>query len=106
MFKEVKYLFLFFIAIFITSCNSSTTTELKQDSILAEELLNKAKQYWNCEFDDETIYFVMVDSSKFGKVMPYTFATLDDVDILITEVLPEESIVEMASQCGTAIVVE
>ena len=48
----------------------------------------------------------MVDNSKFGKVMPYTFATLDDVDILITDVLPEESIVEMANKCGTVIVFE
>ena len=49
---------------------------------------------------------VMVDSSKFGKSMPYTFATLENVDILITDTLPERSIVEMAKANGTAIVFE
>ncbi len=49
---------------------------------------------------------VMVDSSKFGKTMPYTFATLEDVDILITDVLPEKSILELAEKFGTAVVFE
>ncbi len=49
---------------------------------------------------------VMVDSSKFGKSMPYTFATLEDVDILITDVLPEKAIVELAGKHDTAIVFE
>lgn len=63
MFKEVKYLFLFFIAIFITSCNSSTTTELKLDSILAEELLNKAHDaFMKCDYDKSTKYIDSIDS--------------------------------------------
>lgn len=28
-----------------------------------KELLNQAKQYWECTFEDETVYFVFVDSS-------------------------------------------
>ena len=63
MFKEVKYLYLFFIAIFITSCNSSTTTELKQDSILAEELLNKAHDaFMKCDYEKSTKYIDSIDS--------------------------------------------
>ena len=49
---------------------------------------------------------VMVDSSKFGKSMPYTFAGLQDIDILITDVLPEASILELAKEHGTAVVYE
>ena len=49
---------------------------------------------------------VMVDSSKFGKTMPYTFANLGDVDVLITDTLPSDDVVSMANGQGTAIVFE
>ena len=29
--------------------------------------------------------YMMLDSSKIGKIMPYTFARLDDIDVLITD---------------------
>ena len=38
------------------ACINDNSTDFKT-------LLNKANQYWNCDFDDEIIYFVMVDSS-------------------------------------------
>lgn len=47
---------------------------------------------------------LMVDSSKFGKSMPYTFATLQDVDILVTEIRPEDDVLKSASAAGTIIV--
>lgn len=47
---------------------------------------------------------LMVDSSKFGKSMPYTFATLKDVDVLITDTRPEESILSLAKSSGTTVV--
>ena len=28
---------------------------------------------------------MMLDSSKIGKIMPYTFAHLDDINVLITD---------------------
>ncbi len=34
-------------------------------------LLDKAKQYWDCDFDDEKVYFVMIDSS-IGSSIVYT----------------------------------
>lgn len=49
---------------------------------------------------------VMVDSSKFGKTMPYTFADLGDVDVLITDTLPSDEVVSAAGEQGTAIVFE
>ena len=29
--------------------------------------------------------YMMLDSSKIGKIMPYTFAHLEDIDVLITD---------------------
>ena len=29
--------------------------------------------------------YMMLDSSKIGKIMPYTFARLEDIDVLITD---------------------
>ncbi|MBQ8039385.1 MAG: hypothetical protein IJ274_05890, partial [Lachnospiraceae bacterium] len=36
---------------------------INDNSPAFKTLLNKAKQYWDCEFEDENVYFVMVDSS-------------------------------------------
>lgn len=49
---------------------------------------------------------MMVDSSKFGKSMPYTFATLDDVDLLITETKPEDLVMKLAKQSNTTVIFE
>ncbi len=63
MFKEVKFIFLFLIAVFIVSCNNSTTTELKQDSISAEGLLKKAHEaFLKCDYDKSTKYIDSIDS--------------------------------------------
>ena len=29
--------------------------------------------------------YMMLDTSKIGKIMPYTFATAEDIDVLITD---------------------
>ncbi len=47
---------------------------------------------------------MLCDSAKFGKSMPYTFAALDDVDILITEKQPGEETTAAAKKSGTKIV--
>lgn len=47
---------------------------------------------------------MMVDSSKFGKTMPYTFASLDDVDVLITDVRPDDAIMKLARQSNTKVI--
>lgn len=46
---------------------------------------------------------VMVDSSKFGKSMPFTFATLEQVNILITDVKPSEDVLEAAKRYGVSV---
>ncbi|MBR4867965.1 MAG: DeoR/GlpR transcriptional regulator, partial [Clostridia bacterium] len=49
---------------------------------------------------------LLVDSSKFGKSMPYTFATLDDIDVLITEARPGDEIMKLAKQYNTTVIFE
>ena len=41
---------------------------------------------------------MLVDASKFGKSMPFTFATLDQIDLLITDQRPSDEIMESAIQ--------
>lgn len=46
---------------------------------------------------------LMVDGSKFGKSMPYTFAALKDVDVLITDKKPDAALASLAEKTGTEI---
>ena len=46
---------------------------------------------------------VLVDSAKFSKSMPFTFARLEDVNVLITEEKPDEQILEAAKSGNTQI---
>ena len=56
--------------------------------------------------DKARLTILMVDSSKFGKSMPYTFANLEDVDVLITETRPENAIVKLAKQNNVTVIFE
>ncbi|MBR3844123.1 MAG: DeoR/GlpR transcriptional regulator [Clostridia bacterium] len=47
---------------------------------------------------------LMVDSSKFGKSMPYTFANMTDVDILVTDIRPDETVLTLAKETNTKVV--
>ena len=56
------------------SCNSQT------ESDLLKQVFRKARHV-----------YMMLDSSKIGKINPYTFAQLEDIDVLITDdVFPRE----------------
>jgi DeoR/GlpR family transcriptional regulator of sugar metabolism len=48
---------------------------------------------------------VLLDSSKFNKSMPYTFANLEDISMIICDVRPPERIVELANQYGVEIII-
>ncbi len=50
------------------SCNSQVESELLRD------VFKKARQV-----------YMMLDSSKIGKINPYTFARIEDIDVLITD---------------------
>lgn len=66
------------------TAGNSNESELKQ------AVISKAKKV-----------IMLVDSTKFSKSMPYTFARLEDVNILITEKKPSDEVIEAAKECGT-----
>jgi DeoR family fructose operon transcriptional repressor len=41
---------------------------------------------------------LLMDGSKMNKNMPYTFAAMKDIDILITDIKPEDSILKLAEK--------
>ena len=47
----------------------------------------------------------LLDSSKFNKSMPYTFASLQDIDVMITDTRPPERILELARDAGVELVI-
>lgn len=48
----------------------------------------------------------LVDSSKFGKSMPFTFSSFKDVNVLITDKKPEQSILDFSKKHGIEIIWE
>ncbi len=53
---------------------------------------------------DKTI--LLIDSSKFGKSMTYTFASMKDIDILITDKKPSDEIMDLAQQSDVTVIWE
>ena len=47
----------------------------------------------------------LLDSSKFNKSMPYTFAGLQDINVMITDIRPPERIMELAAEAGVEVVI-
>lgn len=48
---------------------------------------------------------ILMDSSKTGKSLPYTFADLSDADVIITDAVLPDEITHNAEECGVRIVV-
>lgn len=48
---------------------------------------------------------VLLDSSKFNKSMPYTFANLNDISVIICDVRPPERIMELAVAAGVEVII-
>lgn len=64
--------------------------------------------YSECELKREVLkraskVIMLMDSSKVGKSLPYTFGSLDDIDVLITDGVFEEDIIAAASAAGVTI---
>lgn len=49
---------------------------------------------------------MLIDNSKFGKSMPFTFAHMENVDILITDRRPPDDITELAEQAQVKVIYE
>ncbi len=47
----------------------------------------------------------LLDSTKFNKSMPYTFANLQDISVIISETRPPERIMELAREFGVEVVI-
>ena len=65
--------------------------------------------YSECELKKEVIksasnIIMLMDSSKVGKSLPYTFATLDDIDILVSDGNLSKEILEAAEKSGTKVI--
>lgn len=64
--------------------------------------------YSECELKREVLkraskVIMLMDSSKVGKSLPYTFGTLEDIDVLITDGMLDEDITSAASKSNTII---
>lgn len=55
--------------------------------------------------DKAKVVVMLIDSSKFGKSLPYTFCTAEHVDVIVTDSGIPEQIAKHASLCGTKIVI-
>lgn len=65
--------------------------------------------YTECEIKKEVINrarqkIVMMDSKKVDKIMPFTYATMEDIDILISDGELDEEIVNEANRKGVQII--
>lgn len=49
---------------------------------------------------------MMLDSTKFSKTMPFTFAHMQDIDIIITDKRPPDEIIELAEGSNVRIIYE
>lgn len=47
---------------------------------------------------------ILMDSSKFGKNLPYTFAHPEDIDVLVLDKSPDETLKEIAKQANMQII--
>ena len=77
-------------AAFIASAgyDSSTgfTCGMESEARIKKQIIEKARTR-----------VIMLDSSKFGRILPYTFATPNDFDYIVTDIDPEELPQDLAS---------
>lgn len=71
------------------TCGNYSEGELKNN------IIKKAKKI-----------IVLIDSSKFGKSMPFTFADLENIDIIVTDCPPEDAVIQKCHQFGVSVVFE
>ncbi len=76
------------------SLQNGFTSGAQNESLLKRAVMKKAAKV-----------VMLMDSSKIGRSLPFTFATLSDIDMLITESpLPSDVAVEAAA-CGVEVIV-
>lgn len=65
--------------------------------------------YTECEIKKEVVNrarktIVLMDSAKIDKIMPFTFAYMEDIDVLITDGELDTKVVEEANRYGVEII--
>lgn len=66
-----------------------------EEGVLKKSIISKAEKV-----------IMLIDSSKFGKTMPFTFAHMEDIDILITDKRPSEEVMELAQTSQIKVIYE
>ena len=66
-----------------------------EEGVLKNSIISKAEKV-----------IMLIDSSKFGKTMPFTFAHMEDIDILITDKRPSEEVMELAQKSQIKVIYE
>ncbi len=78
---------------FIVASGYSTeggfTCGREAEAVVKREVIRKARNV-----------VMLIDNSKLGGMLPFTFATMDDIDHMITEAQVPEAIAEEAERCG------
>ena len=66
-----------------------------EEGVLKKSIISKAEKV-----------IMLIDSSKFVKTMPFTFAHMEDIDILITDKRPSEEVMELAQKSQIKVIYE
>lgn len=66
-----------------------------EEGVLKNSIISKAEKV-----------IMLIDSSKFGKTMPFTFTHMEDIDILITDKRPSEEVMELAQKSQIKVIYE
>ena len=66
-----------------------------EEGVLKNSIISKAEKV-----------IMLIDSSKFGNTMPFTFAHMEDIDILITDKRPSEEVMELAQKSQIKVIYE
>lgn len=66
-----------------------------EEGVLKKSIISKAEKV-----------IMLIDSSKFGKTMPFTFAHMEDIDILITDKRPSEEVMELTQKSQIKVIYE
>lgn len=54
--------------------------------------------------NNASLKIALVDSSKFGKSMPFTFSSFEDINVLITDEKPSDEILDFSKEKGISVI--
>ena len=81
-----------FMATSAFSLDNGFTSGNPYESEIKAEVIRKARRV-----------IMLMNTDKIGRNMPYTFAHMEDIDVLICEKLPGEDVLHAAANCGVTV---